>query len=90
MGARVSFLKKVEENTGLKKVGVMVPNASIKRTNNEDYIIVINNNKISIQVIEIAEETSNYSRVIKGLNPGDKVLAKFDETLDEGQQVKIK
>lgn len=90
MGARVSFLKKVEENTGLKKVGVMVPNASIKRTNNEDYIIVINNNKINTQVIEIAEETSNYSRVIKGLNPGDKVLAKFDETLDEGQQVKIK
>ena len=90
MGARVSFLKKVEENTGLKKAGVMVPNASIKRTNDEDYIIVINNNKISIQVIEIAEETSNYSRVIKGLNPGDKVLAKFDETLDEGQQVKIK
>ena len=90
MGARVSFLKKVEENTGLKKVGVMVPNASIKRTNDEDYIIVINNNKISIQVIEIAEETSNYSRVIEGLNPGDKVLAKFDETLDEGQQVKIK
>ena len=90
MGARVSFLKKVEENTGLKKAGVMVPNASIKRTNDEDYIIVINNNKISIRVIEIAEETSNYSRVIKGLNPGDKVLAKFDETLDEGQQVKIK
>ena len=90
MGARVSFLKKVEENTGLKKAGVMVPNASIKRTNDEDYIIVINNNKISIRVIEIAEETSNYSRVIEGLNPGDKVLAKFDETLDEGQQVKIK
>ena len=90
MGARVSFLKKVEENTGLKKAGVMVPNASIKRTNDEDYIIVINNNKISIRVIEIAEETSNYSRVIKGLNSGDKVLAKFDETLDEGQQVKIK
>ncbi len=90
MGARVSFLKKVEENTGLKKAGVMVPNASIKRTNDQDYIIVINNNKISIRVIEIAEETSNYSRVIEGLNPGDKVLAKFDETLDEGQQVKIK
>ena len=90
MGARVSFLKKVEDSTGPKKVGVMVPNASIKRTNDEDYIIVINNNKINIQVIEIAEETSNYSRVIKGLNSGDKVLAKFDETLDDGQQVKIK
>ena len=90
MGARVSFLKKVEDSTGPKKVGVMVPNASIKRTNDEDYIIVINNNKINIQVIEIAEETSNYSRVIKGINSGDKVLAKFDETLDDGQQVKIK
>ena len=90
MGARVSFLKKVEDSTGPKKVGVMVPNASIKRTNDEDYIIVINNNKINTQVIEIAEETSNYSRVIKGLNSGDKVLAKFDETLDDGQQVKIK
>ena len=90
MGARVSFLKKVEENKGPKKEGVMVPNSSIKRSNDEDYIIIINNNKIIIQAIEIAEETSNYSRVIKGLNSGDKVLAKFDETLYEGQQVKIK
>ena len=90
MGARVSFLKKVEENKGSKKEGVMVPNSSIKRSNDEDYIIIINNNKIIIQAIEIAEETSNYSRVIKGLNSGDKVLAKFDETLYEGQQVKIK
>ena len=46
--------------------------------------------RINTQVIEIAEETSNYSRVIKGLNSGDKVLAKFDETLNDGQQVKIK
>jgi hypothetical protein len=52
--------------------------------------MLIINNKINIQAIEISEETSNYSRVIKGLESGDKVLAKFDEALNEGQQVKIK
>ena len=90
MGARVSFLKKVEENEGPKKEGVMVPNASIQTSSGQDYIMLIINNKINIQAIEIAEETSNYSRVIKGLESGDKVLAKFDEALNEGQQVKIK
>tara|TARA_B100000767_G_C19572387_1_gene453756 strand:+ start:5 stop:628 length:624 start_codon:yes stop_codon:yes gene_type:complete len=90
MGARVSFLKKVEENEGPEKEGVMVPNASIQTSSGQDYIMLIINNKINIQAIEIAEETSNYSRVIKGLESGDKVLAKFDEALNEGQQVKIK
>jgi hypothetical protein len=90
MGARVSFLKKVEENEGPEKEGVMVPNASIQTSSGQDYIMLIVNDKINIQAIEIAEETSNYSRVIKGLESGDKVLAKFDEALNEGQQVKIK
>ena len=90
MGARVSFLKKVEENEGPEKEGVMVPNASIQTSSGQDYIMLIINNKINIQAIEIAEETSHYSRVIKGLESGDKVLAKFDEALNEGQQVKIK
>jgi hypothetical protein len=90
MGARVSFLKKIEENEGPEKEGVMVPNASIQTSSGQDYIMLIVNDKINIQAIEIAEETSNYSRVIKGLESGDKVLAKFDEALNEGQQVKIK
>jgi hypothetical protein len=48
------------------------------------------NNDIIIQGIDIAEETSNYSRIIRGLKSGDRVLAKYDQQLDDGQKVKIK
>jgi len=90
MGARVSFLKKVEESTGPKKEGVMVPNSSVQKSDDQDYIMLIKNNRIILQVVEIAEETSNYSRVVKGLESGDKVLAKYNQELNEGQKVKIK
>jgi RND family efflux transporter MFP subunit len=90
MGARVSFLKKVEESSGPKKEGVMVPNASIETLGDQSYIMLIRNNEIIIQGIEIAEETSNYSRIIRGLKSGDRVLAKYDQQLDDGQKVKIK
>ena len=90
MGARVSFLKKVEESSGPKKEGVMVPNASIETLGDQSYIMLIRNNEIIIQGIDIAEETSNYSRIIRGLKSGDRVLAKYDQQLDDGQKVKIK
>ena len=85
-----SFLKKVEESTGPKKEGVMVPNSSVQKSDDQDYIMLVKNNRIILQVVEIAEETSNYSRVVKGLESGDKVLAKYNQELNEGQKVKIK
>ena len=33
---------------------------------------------------------TNYSRIIRGLKSGDRVLAKYDQQLDDGQKVKIK
>ena len=38
----------------------------------------------------VAEETANYARVIKGLESGMKVIARFDDELENNQKVIIK
>ena len=50
----------------------------------------LNENRIVVTEIEIAEETENYARVIKGLGSGIQVVARFDNDLEDGQKVIVK
>ena len=91
MGSRVSFLRKVEtkmEET--PKEGVMIPLAAISVSKDQSFVQVLKENKIIITNIEIAEETANYARVTKGLKSGMKVIARFDDDLEDNQKVIVK
>ena len=91
MGSRVSFLRKVEtkmEET--PKEGVMIPLAAISVSKDQSSVQVLKENKIIITNIEIAEETANYARVTKGLKSGMKVIARFDDDLEDNQKVIVK
>lgn len=91
MGSRVSFLRKVEtkmEET--PKEGVMIPLAAISVSKDQSFVQALKENKIIITNIEIAEETANYARVTKGLKPGMKVIARFDDDLEDNQKVIVK
>ncbi len=91
MGSRVSFLRKVEtkmEET--PKEGVMIPLAAISVSKDQSFVQALKENKIIITNIEIAEETANYARVIKGLRSGMKVIARFDDDLEDNQKVIVK
>ena len=89
MGVRVSFLQKIAETSGPKKEGVIVPNAAVYKDDNSSFVLLVKNGRILIQEIEVAEETSNYSRVIKGIRAGDQVVASYDEDLENNQKVTI-
>ena len=89
MGVRVSFLQKIAETSGPKKEGVIVPNAAVYKDDNSSFVLLVKNGRILIQEIEVAEETSNYSRVIKGIRAGDQVVASYDEDLENNQRVSI-
>jgi len=89
MGVRVSFLQKIAETSGPKKEGVIVPNAAVYKDDNSSFVLLVKNGRILIQEIEVAEETSNYSRVIKGIRAGDQVVASYDEDLENNQKVSI-
>ena len=91
MGSRVSFLRKIETKTEqTPKEGVMIPIAAISTSNNQSTVQALNENRIVLTEIEVAEETANYARVIRGLESGIKVVARFDDDLEDGQKVTVK
>ena len=91
MGSRVSFLRKVDNNNQeIQKEGVMIPLAAVAYIDGSSLVQVVNGNSVQIMQIEVAEETANYARVIKGLESGMKVIARFDDELENNQKVIIK
>ena len=91
MGSRVSFLRKIETKTEqTPKEGVMIPIAAISISNNKSTVQALNENRIVLTEIEVAEETANYARVISGLESGIKVVARFDDDLEDNQKVIVK
>ena len=87
MGVRVSFLQKIAQSTGPKKEGVIVPNAAVFNDGDISYVLLVRNERIKKQEIEVAEETSNYSRITKGVRAGDQVVASYDKQLENNQKV---
>ena len=91
MGSRVSFLRKIETKTEqTPKEGLMIPIAAISISDNKSTVQALNENRIVLTEIEVAEETANYARVIRGLESGIKVVARFDDDLEDGQKVIVK
>ena len=91
MGSRVSFLRKVENATKeTPKEGVMIPLGAVSTKDGESIVQVIEGTSVEVRQVEVAEETANYARVIKGLNSGMKVVARFDDELEDGQKIIIK
>ena len=91
MGSRVSFLRKVDNNNQeIQKEGVMIPLAAVAYIDGSSHVQVVDGNTVQIMQIEVAEETANYARVIKGLESGMKVIARFDDELENNQKVIIK
>jgi RND family efflux transporter MFP subunit len=90
MGARVSFLRKVEKvEKQDKKEGVMIPLNAVGEINNASYVLIVSNGKLKLSEVVVADETSNYARVTSGLATGSKVVARFDYELEDNQKVTI-
>jgi RND family efflux transporter MFP subunit len=90
MGTRVSFLEKIEKKENeVKKEGVMVPLASVGNEGGVSYILLVANQRIKVVEVKVAERTANYARITSGISSGDKVIAKFDESLEANQKVVV-
>ena len=90
MGARVSFLRKVDKvEKQDKKEGVMIPLNAVGEINNASYVLIVSNGKLKLSEVVVADETSNYARVTSGLATGSKVVARFDYELEDNQKVTI-
>ena len=80
-------VEKVEKQA--KKEGVMVPLNAVGEINNTNYVLIVENGKLKLSEVVVAEETNNYARVTSGLATGSKVVARFDYELENNQKVTI-
>ena len=77
------------ETSSERKEGVVVPNDAVMNERNTNYVMLVKNGRIEIKQIEVAEETSNYSRILKGVRAGDRVVASYDQQLENNQKVTV-
>ena len=90
MGAKVSFLKEQVTEAPEEINGVMIPSSAIIKEDNLSYVFVIKNGLIIKTKIAIGSSSSNFSRLIDGVEVGDNVVTDPNNELQNGQEVLIK
>ena len=90
MGAKVSFLKEQVTEAPEEINGVMIPSSAIIKEDDLSYVFVIKNGLIIKTKIAIGSSSSNFSRLIDGVEVGDNVVTDPNNELQNGQEVLIK
>ena len=90
MGAKVSFLKEQVTEAPEEINGVMIPSSAIIKEDDISYVFVIKNGLIIKTKIAIGSSSSNFSRLIDGVEVGDNVVTDPNDELQNGQEVLIK
>jgi RND family efflux transporter MFP subunit len=90
MGAKVSFLKEQVTEAPEEINGVMIPSSAIIKEDDISYVFVIKNGLIIKTKIAIGSSSSNFSRLIDGVEVGDNVVTNPNNELQNGQEVLIK
>jgi HlyD family secretion protein len=90
MGAKVSFLKEQVTESPEEINGVMIPSSAIIKEDDLSYVFVIKNGSIIKTKIAIGSSSSNFSRLIDGVEVGDNVVTDPNNELQNGQEVLIK
>ena len=90
MGAKVSFLKEQVTEAPEEINGVMIPSSAIIKEDDISYVFVIKNGLIIKTKIAIGSSSSNFSRLIDGVEVGDNVVTDPNNELQNGQEVLIK
>jgi uncharacterized protein YciU (UPF0263 family) len=67
MGARVSFLRKVEETENqVKKEGVMVPLNAVGEMDGASYVLIVSKGKVKLNEVEVDVNEAFINRVVAG------------------------
>ena len=90
MGAKVSFLREQVTEAPEEINGVMIPSSAIIKEDDLSYVFVIKNGLIIKTKIAIGSSSSNFSRLIDGVEVGDNVVTDPNNELQNGQEVLIK
>lgn len=68
---------------------IFIPLNSLRNSDNDQFVTVIQNNKAHLQNVEIGEIVGDYVEIISGLNGNEIILKTADSFLNEGDSVNI-
>lgn len=71
------------------KQAIIVPVSVIQRTSSGDMLYVADGNKAKSVFVKTGRNANGMVEILSGLNPGDKVITKGFEEMDNGQQITI-
>jgi HlyD family secretion protein len=60
--------------TDIKQDVLLVPNAAVKKSNNEQYVEILENNIPRYQAVEVGLSNDTMTEITSGLKEGDKVI----------------
>lgn len=93
MGVKVAFLedeapKKKDPNAVVAKA--VIPLGAVRKEGNNQYVLLVKNDVVERRGVTLGAERGTDVDVLAGVNPGDTVVVKGPETLQDGQSVEIK
>ncbi len=69
---------------------IKVPYSSVLNENGKYYLFTVDNsNKVSKKEIKVGTNDDSYYEIISGLSVGDKIISTVDESLKDGDKIKI-
>jgi len=74
--------------TAHKKDVLTVPDSSVFDYNGETCVLAVQNGETIIKQLKTGLENDQVIEVVKGLNGGEKILVKPDNTIKEGMKVR--
>lgn len=88
MSAKVAFLEQ-EMAEGQRTARTVIPVASLTERNGRKIVFMIRDGKAAATPVETGEKIGEMTEIRSGLKPGEKIITKPPETLDDGDRIEI-
>lgn len=93
MGIKVTFLgqEQAQKKTGsASAAAVLVPESAVRDDHGKTIVFLVKDNHAERRAVTVAGKRGEDAEVIAGLNPGDNVVVKGPQNLQDGQSVEIR
>lgn len=88
MSAKVAFLEQ-EMAEGQRTARTVIPAAALTERNGKKIVFVIRDEKVRATPVETGEKIGEMTEIRSGLKPGEKIVTKPPEALDDGDSIKV-
>lgn len=90
MSAKVSFFTEpVDTSIANQKPILVIPESAVRNENGQSYVFTISENKAVKNEIITGQKLGSYFEVLRGLQPGQKVIDLLNEKVKDGVEVKL-